>query len=117
MPDLAHLREVAEAATPGRWWSAPNDDGIFAHVPDGRPNGEGIAQAVYYGKRSSPENARHIATFDPPTVLKMIAALETMEALVSSAELGILGLHVGPLKAGIWKDARKDLAALAEEGQ
>ena len=53
---LAHLREVAEAATPGRWWT------------------------------EGPEKARHIATFDPPTVKLMLDVIEAAAGVLALTE-------------------------------
>lgn len=75
--NLNELRKVAEAATPGPWtligggeyltpiglMVAPDDGGVW------------------------PEDATHIATFDPPTVLALldrVAELEAKEARVES---------------------------------
>lgn len=44
---------------------------------------------------------------DPIAREKALEVIELCEQLVGSAELGILGLDVGVLNAGIWKDARR----------
>ena len=66
---LAELRAVAEAATPGPWqWM------------DG-----GVSHSTSFGWQPVTlpgESAQHIAAFDPPTTLALIAALEAKTAEV-----------------------------------
>lgn len=88
---LAELRAVAEAATPGPWeWeqssadpSPSGDEPLVTSNPgeDGYPDvvlsGWGYDES---GTEASDEDRAHIATFDPPTVLALIAALESKTA-------------------------------------
>ncbi len=49
---LAAIRRRAEQATPG--WSHEGHREIFARIPGGRPNGEGIAVFHVYANRKLP---------------------------------------------------------------
>lgn len=92
--DFAALREVAEKATPGPWEcdeTSGVDDFHMGHVatPVIEPMG-------YYGPRLN--DARHIAAFDPPTVLAVLSEVErgralraAVEALVGQWEEGDIG--------------------------
>lgn len=75
--DLAKLREVAEGATPGEWWAdfveVRYDDGH--HCPDSDPGSVLVASHVD-DEDQGERNATHIATFDPPTVLRLLDRLE-----------------------------------------
>lgn len=80
--DLGRLREVAEGATPGSWemtregQSHPRDS--VADVADER----GVpvfADCCGYTGSALTQDAEHIATFDPPTVLALIERLERAE--------------------------------------
>lgn len=89
-PDrLAELRAVAEAAFPVEDWAIWEDltEGGFVHVGNARgviPEGEIAtsedAEPNPVAKAYTPELGAHIATFDPPTVLSLIAALEVEAA-------------------------------------
>lgn len=76
----AELRRVAEAVGEGPWESYP--------LPDAGPNhwtmtGVGIAGDDEMGHRIEamfPQDAAHIAAFDPPTVLALLDALVAAEA-------------------------------------
>lgn len=71
--DLGKLREVASAATPGPWGRATTDGmGWAVH------RGEHETVALYADR----DDAEHIATFDPPTVLALIERVERAEAAV-----------------------------------
>lgn len=76
MPDLNldSLAAVAEASTPGPWQvlDSIHGDPIVHQVGRGFLSGGGVATAFHnedYGRA----DAAHIATFDPPTVLALIA--------------------------------------------
>jgi hypothetical protein len=86
--DVARLREVAEAATPGPWESnVLGSEGYEVRGPDvphkptssvmRRPR---VARCGYEGWDIDKANAEHIATFDPPTVLALLARLDAAEA-------------------------------------
>jgi hypothetical protein len=65
--DLAALRAVAEAATEGPWEAGKKAD---VHA-----SGDHITSTWYQ------PDATHIATFDPPTVLRLLDRLELAERL------------------------------------
>lgn len=79
--DLDALEAVANAATPGPWlaadeapeWTAAQR--VFA--PElGDEQDDTICEAVEY------KDAEHIATFDPPAVLALIARVRAAEATI-----------------------------------
>lgn len=73
---LAELKAVAEKATPGPWLNfalmvvSPSTKAEICDTVNGTPSDNRLA------------NADHIATFDPPTVLALIAAVEGVVALI-----------------------------------
>lgn len=69
---LAELRAVAEAATQGPWELVAGGEYMPATGLVVAPDDGGV----------SPNNAAHISAFDPPTVLRLIAALEAKTAEV-----------------------------------
>lgn len=83
MKDLTNLRKIAEASTPGPWVYGDNRDGL----------GNKLHPAKFPGKYNpisdfeytEDEDAEHIATFDPPTVLALLARLEQAEQAVARA--------------------------------
>lgn len=88
---LAELRAVAEAAFPVEDWAIWSDlkEGGFVHVGNAQgviPEGQFVtaedAEPNPVAKAYTPELGAHIATFDPPTVLALIAALEAETAEV-----------------------------------
>lgn len=88
-PDrLQELRRIAEAATPGPWTSPweqkdgldPEEYGFYG------ASGDKIVGLLWYDGwhlECSEENARHIATFDPPTVLAMLDEIERLRREIS----------------------------------
>ena len=55
-------------------------------IPGGRPNGEGIIQASYYGRRlNSQHNADFIGLANPVTVLALIAEVRSLRARLNAA--------------------------------
>ena len=76
--DLDALEAVARAATPGPWTYKPTILGL--------PNTTVMAgddQLGYMGVgHFLAPNATHVATFDPPTVLALIAKLREAEAVI-----------------------------------
>lgn len=89
--NLNELREVAEAATEGPWDFEAGGEyecgepGCCSEYWDNRIWGEGVV--LLESHMLSTEDARHIATFDPPTVLALldrVAELEAKEARVES---------------------------------
>ena len=79
--DLDALEAVARAATPGPWTYKPTILGL--------PNTTVMAgddQLGYMGVgHFLAPNATHVATFDPPTVLTLIAKLREAEAVIADA--------------------------------
>lgn len=80
--DLAALTLIAKAATPGPWTAEPYSYG----VQDGRirvtsPSDSGIYNLA---EDVSETDAAHIAAFDPPTVLALIARAGAAEAAVAA---------------------------------
>lgn len=90
--DLAKLEEVARAATEGPWEAVlaadprgqpvPYYAGLVCLIQDGGP-AERVSVVTGDGRfvpsRAWQANALHIATFDPPTVLALIARLREVE--------------------------------------
>lgn len=70
---LAEWKTIAEAATPGPWEVDSSIGTDEAFVCDGN----GMARA--YVRDGQIEDIRHIATFDPPTVLALIAEVEQLQ--------------------------------------
>lgn len=71
--DLAALKATAEAATQGKWEQDPEHSGE-------------VIIGDYTVFELSREDAAHIAAFDPPTCLELVARAEQADAL--EAELG-----------------------------
>ena len=75
---LDDLEATAKAATPGPWQHLPyggqNQNGDYSGGEIYEANGEHLISDV------SDEAGSHIATFDPPTVLALIAKLREAEA-------------------------------------
>lgn len=67
-PDRKRMREIAEAAKTGPWiWS--NTDIFDVYIPKA--------------------DALHIATFDPPTILALLDALDRAEGIVREMRLDL----------------------------
>ena len=92
MIDVNHLRAVAEAAGSGSWemydpnegtwpprplWSVAND--AYHHPPVEADEPWPAFNA--YLETGLKEDAVHIATFDPPTVLQLLDRLEAAESM------------------------------------
>ena len=82
--DLDALEAVARAATPGPWTYKPTILGL--------PNttvmaGDDQLGYIGVGHFLAP-NATHIAAFDPPTVLALIAKLREAEAVIENTKEG-----------------------------
>ena len=88
-PDLAWLREVAEAATAGEWMAASDNkrkDGIaLVGIASLRGQGGRGCIAVLAGSGDAINdrhaNAQHIAAFDPPTALALLDEIERLRAV------------------------------------
>ena len=70
---LAELRKIAEETRPGGGWTA---DVYQVNDEDGHQ----VYGADAYGDGTSPA-AEHIAAFDPPTVLALLAEVERLRTL------------------------------------
>ena len=94
--DLDRLRAVAEAATPDRWTVTEPED--FCREPVCvEPTSISNGMVCMVGRRTcsqSVADATHIATFDPPTILRLLDRLEAAEAdleVAMDASLGRIG--------------------------
>jgi len=99
----AELRKIAEAATPGPWWTnhvgATAGETIRRQVgnqpvarlsPDDRdslgiPGAEG-AERARKAIAQTTADATHIATFDPPTILALLDVVEAAERELATIE-------------------------------
>lgn len=93
--DLDALEEIAIAATDGPWqWDEKYDDGDgttgLALLNGSRAEVVGAYNHRCCAFRDDPKvedcDAKHIAAFDPPTVLALIARLRRAEAVVLAGE-------------------------------
>lgn len=82
MNDLIRLREIANAATPGPWEyeaggeSECGEPSCCSDYWDERVWGGGFV--LLESHLLDPENAQHIAAFDPPTVLALLDEIEEL---------------------------------------
>jgi hypothetical protein len=89
--DLAEMRRVAEAATPGPWmvsgirYKLVNYDRAQAHLIG--PDGDGVALVLYEEKHHAQHwaDAKFVATFDPPTVKALIVRSERADTIAKAA--------------------------------
>lgn len=89
MTDLDHMEQVARAATEGPWESVVEYDPL---VPDDPAYWEVVSPShiivadigASMTKAECQATATHIATFDPPTVLELIATLRTQAAQIQA---------------------------------
>lgn len=70
--DIKKLREIAEAATPGRWMQ--DGSGVVADF-----DGEMLYVSQSFGKNAD-EDIEFNATFNPETVLRLLDTIERYEA-------------------------------------
>ena len=73
--DLTKMKAVAEAATPGPW--VPEKGGRGAWIKGA--TGEWAALSCADTDDQADANATFIATFDPPTVIALLARIEALE--------------------------------------
>ena len=81
------LRAIAEAATPGPWTYDPTSD--VTEIWAGEMNVADVWADLNSGSITEAQrrsNGFFIATFDPPTVLRLLADLEAAEARVGWIE-------------------------------
>lgn len=87
--DLDTLRKTAEAATPGPWEASAEYDTegrrVYTVSPEGNPE-DNVCQLAPDLNGSA--NVEHIATFDPPTVLALIAEIESLRTRFSAMRAG-----------------------------
>ena len=81
--DLDALEAVARAATPGPWNYRQTVLGMVSTTVSA---GDGSHVAYPSVCHALPENATHIATFDPPTVLALIARVREEQQKRAEAE-------------------------------
>lgn len=95
---LDRLEALAREAEPGEW---------TASEPNGRGRGWKVGPAWLGGSAWSAEtaaNAAHIAAFDPPTVLRLIAVARAAKRLIGymeSAECGPLDAPADALRSAL----------------
>lgn len=82
--DLDALEAVAQAATPGPWQvlDSIHGDPVVHQVDRAILSGGGVATA-FHGEDYGRADAVHIAAFDPPTVLALIAELRDSRARIA----------------------------------
>lgn len=85
--DLANLRSVAEAATPGPWFGEFYCEVSFDKPDDERDDtDDGVSRIALttnsdLGDTQSELNANHIVAFNPATALALLNALEEAQAV------------------------------------
>lgn len=85
--DLDELQKVAEAPTPGPWEAFEASKACEYQSKVEAPNLPEYDNPVcYLGDYREHANARYIATFDPPTVRRLIARLREEKACAELAE-------------------------------
>lgn len=104
--DLAYLRTIAKEATQGVWEyeeagsSRCSEPSCCSDYWDERVWGGGFV--LLESHLLDPENAQHIAAFDPPTVLAMMDEIEELrtwkaDALIAMTDIQKLGQAAGAL--------------------
>jgi hypothetical protein len=82
--DLADLRRIAEAATAGPWEvageGAPWYEGKWAVICPNERNDNGRILLKLNSHYDPTADSAHIAAFDPPTALRLLAQVEALEA-------------------------------------
>lgn len=86
--DLAAMTVIANAATEGPWriYSVTDSGGRSAAVETAWAHDEQGEDTELVTDWCTPEDAAHIAAFDPPTVLALIARAEAAEAKIAAVE-------------------------------
>lgn len=83
--DLERLEAMARAATPGPWW-VEEGSCILANTTNANSPAWCIGQTQAEDWRQADANAAHIAAFDPPTILALLARLQAAEREVHRLE-------------------------------
>ncbi|MGH3651578.1 ead/Ea22-like family protein [Glutamicibacter sp.] len=84
--NLDTLRKIAEAATPGPWHQA--ETGVLGAREDwdlGKGPARIMEAQMPWRRERMEANAKHVATFDPETVLALLSRLEQAEQQRDSA--------------------------------
>lgn len=110
------MRERAQAATPGPWWSkgvwfhrVSGPDGTTLHIPHPTVgHGSTGADLVAYTIRKDGNDAEHIAAADPPF---MLTVADWLDATAAEHESASGNPHVDSFFAAF--DTAPDVAALA----
>jgi len=88
--DTKHLRTVANAATPKSWSRivGKKGDGTAAsqHEQVISDDCVGVVMIEHDGSVEGNQNAHHIATFDPPTIIALLDRLEELDRKVEMLE-------------------------------
>lgn len=107
--DLATLRVIAEGATEGPWriYTVTDSGGRSAAVETAWAHDEQGEDTELVTDWCSPEDAAHIAAFDPPTVLALIARVEAAEAKIAA----VRELHPESIAYPLLPDGTPDLNA------
>lgn len=88
--NLDNLEEIARAATQGEWRVRASE---LREVV--APDGTAVAWCGIFPVAAAYANTSHIAAFDPPTVLAMLARLKLQEAVCRAAEGLMLAPEIG----------------------
>jgi len=95
--DLSVLRGIAEAATPGPWNAVEgviwDKDGTQVPQASVTTPSKCLTWDDHGGDVFDPADATHIATFDPPTVLALLARLEVAEEHVRGRKSEVADLE------------------------
>ena len=90
--NLDDLEATAKAATPGPWiadppsaWDTDDVGGYLLQAAVRVKDSGSITWDDHGGEVFKPADAEHIAAFDPPTVLALIARLREAEAVIEAA--------------------------------
>lgn len=123
---LAELRAIAEKATPGPWlyrpdelsdwgWVRSENRGLFLQAR--HPSSEvELADHRIRGTDPWANDAIHIATFDPPTVLALLARIEELEGALRTIAGGLEIRHRDGSTEVIDRDDAADIARTALGG-
>lgn len=103
---IADLQAIADAATPGPWEHVQAGGGRenYVYATDARypslPGNESPVKVAWVTSTQQPDTARFIATFDPPTVSKLLAVVEAAQEIASDDYLE----QAGPYATGIHRE-------------
>lgn len=86
---LAELRRIAEAATQGPWDRSEGDTDIYIVGGCDRDVAHIDLLGLANARAQDRDNARHIAAFDPPTVLALLDEIERLREGRSLAQAAV----------------------------